>query len=122
MARKKFVPQSAKESKKPIEFELLDQVLYATPQVPGVVLLDFIAVASDIEEEDVENEDAEKGAEVVSKIMPFFKAVLLPDSYKTFLKLTMSQENIIELPDLLEIFSWLMEKYTNRPLDGSKTS
>lgn len=120
MARKKFTPKSAKSKKKPIEFELYDEVLQASPHMQGVVLLEFIAISADIEEDADEEEQEAQTAEVVTKIMPFFKTALLADSYKKFNNIVRSSDRIVELEDIMEIFSWLLEQYTDeRPLDGS---
>lgn len=97
-------------SKEPIQFILEDQEFFARPEVPGAVLLRFMAAASQ-----------DDGAGAVTVVLPFFEKALEPESHERFEKLINDPDVNVELETLMEVLSWLIESYSNaRPTKTSE--
>lgn len=82
----------------------------AIPDAPAGLFLDFSAVADGTPKEQVQ------------VFLGFFDAVLLPDSRERFAKNMRNGENPITMPILNEVASWLMEVYSGRPPEQSRSS
>lgn len=99
---------STKEDKQkiePITFELEGETFEAFGQVPGAVLLDFIALSS--------QEDSSGTAEA---IQGYLKSSMDKANYRRFDKLTRDPEVLVELSTLADIVSYLIEERTaDRP-------
>lgn len=94
---------SAKTKKNlaPLGFSLEGQEFEAHPQVPGAVLLDFMAAAGD------------DGLGAAKAIFPFYEAALVPESYERFQVLVNDPEVSIDMETLMEIIGYLVEEYTD---------
>jgi hypothetical protein len=110
---KVFTPKKRK-ALPPISFEIYDQTFEAYPEVQGSVILEFAAA--------MDGGDDDNGAASAALIVSFFDKVLKPESLKAFKKLTHDPETIVEVDELAEIVSWLLEEYTSRPLEVSSVS
>lgn len=113
MAVKKFTPKAQNSKRTPIKFELYEEQFEAVPHLQGITMIHFIEATSNLEGSE------ESSAGIVSEIMPFFKAALVPESYERFKALTKSHDKVLEIDDLMDILSWLIQEYTDRPTSGS---
>lgn len=103
---KSFTSTKEKEVIEPIQFELEGETFEAYGQVPGAVLLDFIAESS--------REDSVGSA---GAILGYLKSSMNKENYKRFDKLTRDPEKVIQLQVLADIVSYLVEERTNRPTE-----
>lgn len=95
--------KEGKEKPEIIAFELEGESFEAYGQVPGAVLLDFIALSS--------QEDSSGTAEA---IQGYLKASMDKANYRRFDKLTRDPEILIELSTLADIVSYLIEERTDQ--------
>lgn len=93
-----------KQKVEPITFELEGETFEAYGDVPGAVLLDFIAASSQ-----------EDNTGTATAIQSYLKSSMDKANYKRFDKLTRDPEILIELSTLADIVSYLIEERTNRP-------
>lgn len=105
---KSFTTKNATKAE-PIEFELEGETFEAYGEVPGAVLLDFIAAAT-----------KEDGGNTAAAIMGYLKSSMNKENYKRFDALTRDPEKVIQLQTLSDIVSYLVEERTNRPLESSQ--
>jgi hypothetical protein len=103
---KSFTSSKEKTKVEPIQFELEGETFDAYGQVPGAVLLDFIAASSQ------EDSTGTAGA-----ILGYLKSSMDKETFKRFDKLTRDPEKIIELQVLADIVAYLIEERTNRPTE-----
>lgn len=104
---KSFSSSKEKAPVEPIEFELEGETFEAYGQVPGAVLLDFIAASS--------NEDSSGTA---GAILGYLKSSMNKENFSRFDRLTRDPEKIIELQTLADIVAYLIEERTaNRPTE-----
>lgn len=101
---KSFTSSKEKVVVEPITFELEGEDFEAYGQVPGAVLLDFIAASSQ------EDSNGTAGA-----IIGYLKSSMNRENFKRFDKLTRDPEIIIELQVLADIVAYLIEERTDRP-------
>lgn len=101
---KSFTSSKEKVVAEPITFELEGQDFEAYGQVPGAVLLDFIAASSQ------EDSNGTAGA-----IIGYLKSSMNRENFKRFDKLTRDPEIVIELQVLADIVAYLIEERTDRP-------
>lgn len=94
--------KEGKTKKEPIVFELEGETFEAYGEVPGAVLLDFIAKSS-----------TEDSAGTAEAIQGYLKASMDKASYRRFDKLTRDPEVLIELSTLADIVSYLIEERTD---------
>lgn len=118
MAVKKFTPRASSAKKaEPIEFEVYDQTFTAVPTLPGIALLSFMSALDNRADGESENQ---ANARIMAEIVPFFEAALEEESYKRFMKVASNPETPLEIEDLVEIISYLIEKFTTpHPTTGS---
>ena len=95
----------------PLTFQLAGQEFSCKGAVPGNVLLKFIAEA-----------DSNSGGRAAEAMRTFFYSVMEPDEAKRFYDLLDGDEFIIDMLDLVEISSWIIEEYSERPTQPSKAS
>lgn len=96
---KSFTSTVEKDAVEPISFELEGETFEAYGQVPGAVLLDFIA------ESTKEDSSGTAGA-----IIGYLKASMDTATFKRFDKLTRDPSKLIELSVLADIVSFLIEE------------
>jgi len=101
---KSFTSTTEKTVVEPIPFELEGETFEAYGQVPGAVLLDFIAAST-----------AEDNSGTAGAIQGYLKSSLPKDEYKRFDKLTRDPEKVIELQVLADIVAYLIEERSSRP-------
>lgn len=101
---KSFTSSKEKVKLEPIPFELEGESFEAYGQVPGAVLLDFIAASS---------QDDSTGT--AGAITGYLKSSMDKENFKRFDKLTRDPEVVIELQVLADIVAYLIEERTNRP-------
>lgn len=108
MAEKKIRSFSKNKAKAPrIKFEVLEETFEAYGSIPGAVLLDFIGSSDD------------NSSATARGIGDYLKSALPADEYERFNAFTRDPENNIELEDLSEIVSYLIEEQTSRPTEAS---
>jgi hypothetical protein len=103
---KSFTSTEPKTVEEPIPFELEGETFEAYAQVPGAVLLDFIAASSQ------EDSNGTAGA-----ILGYLKSSMDRENFKRFDKLTRDPEKIIQLQVLADIVAYLIEERTSRPTE-----
>lgn len=101
-----------KNTAKPLTFDLLDgkYEFEAKKAVQGAVILDFVASATG------------DGADSASHLVDFIFKVLKDDDERARFDAVIRSEDeddIIEIEDLGDIVSWLVEEYTSRPTQES---
>ena len=101
---KSFTSSTDKKKVDTISFELEGEQFEAYGQVPGAVLLDFIAASS-----------VEDGTGTAGAIIGYLKASMDKATYRRFDKLTRDPELLIELTTLADIVGYLIEQRTDRP-------
>ena len=103
-----FSSKSREHDAVPLTFDLEGEEFEAHPQIPGAVLLDFVAAAG------------EDGTGTATAIYPFFEAALLPESNERFVKIIRDPEVLVDLETLVEIAAYLVEEYSDsRPSKAS---
>lgn len=98
-----------------IVFRVDGDVFQAARGVPAEVLLDFAAEFSGME----------AGATVDQQLQAFrslLEVVLLPESLARFTSRMRDRENPIEMDQVEDIVTWLMEQYGLRPTEPSSSS
>lgn len=103
------------KKRKDISFRVDDDIFHAAPGVPADVLMDFAAEFSGLTTQ----------ATVDQQLKAFrgmFEVVLLPESLKRFNERMRDRENPIEIDQVEEIISWLMEQYGLRPTEVPSSS
>lgn len=110
MATRKIKSFSRKETTpvEPIPFEIEGEEFEAYGQVPGAVLMDFIAESTQ-----------DDGGATARAIMGYLKSSMNAENYKRFDKLTRDPEKVIELQTLADIVAYLVEERTSRPTESS---
>jgi hypothetical protein len=113
MARfKDFGSDVSPEGKsEPIVFKVHGEEFKCIPVMQGKTLLDLIADSS--------SDDPAKSSATTIK---FFEAVLTDESLERFSLLINSKDKIVSIDTLTDITSWLIEEYTERPLEQSEAS
>lgn len=88
-----------------ISFKLFGEEFHCRPQIPGKVMIDLAAKTAD------EN-NAAANATVITD---FFTTVLVGDSVERFNALIEDPDRVVTIDQLMDIVSWLMEQYAERP-------
>lgn len=101
---KSFTSTTEKTVVEPIPFELEGETFEAYGEVPGAVLLDFIAASTQ------EDSSGTAGA-----ILGYLKSSMKKEEFKRFDKLTRDPEKVIQLQVLADIVAYLIEERTSRP-------
>lgn len=97
-----------KADRGPVTFDLEGQTFEAHKEIPGAVLLDFMATAG------------EDGTGTAAAIFPFFEEALLEDDYARFNTLIHDKDISIDMETLVEIVGYLVEEYADsRPTSAS---
>lgn len=98
-------------SQEPVKFKLHNEEFSCKSAVQGRVMLDLVSRTSD-------NDPA-----VVAAVLDdFFLTVLEPESLERFNNLLNDKEKIVSIETLGEITSWLVEQYSERPLQQPEPS
>jgi hypothetical protein len=74
-------------------------------------MLDFVKLSS-----------SEDPSESAGAILKFFEKVLVAESFERFNALAEDPERIVTVQTLADIVGWIMEEYSNRPLEGFERS
>jgi hypothetical protein len=103
------------KARKDISFRVDDDMFHAARGIPAEVLLDFAAEFSSME----------TSATVDQQLKAFrsmLDVVLLPESLERFNARMRDRANPIEIDQVEEIVTWLMEQYGLRPTEPSSSS
>lgn len=95
----------------PVTFTICGEEFTCHPAVQGSVLLKFIAGA-----------DSNNGGRAAEAMRWFFAQVMSEDEVQRFYDLIDGDEYVIDMQQLAEISSWLVETYSARPTEPSKSS
>lgn len=93
-----------------IMFRVDDDIFYAARGVPAEVLMDFATQFSGMSLETPVDEQ-------LKAFRGVFELVLLPESLMRFNARMRDRENPIEIDQVEQIITWLMEKYGLRPTE-----
>ncbi|MFD8226846.1 hypothetical protein ACFV16_22040 [Streptomyces massasporeus] len=103
------------KARKDISFRVDDDMFHAARGVPADVLLDFAT----------EFQGMETTATIDVQLKAFrsmLEVVLLPESLKRFNERMRDRDNPIEIDQVEDIVTWLMEEYGLRPTEPSSAS
>jgi hypothetical protein len=95
-----------------VKFKLLDEEFSCRSSLPGKIMLDFAARTAD------ENSSAANAAVVFD----FFKAAMPKSDYERFDALISDPDRSVQIETIMDIVSWLMEVYGERPTRRSEDS
>ncbi len=112
MAKFKDFGAPSVEDAEPVDFKLYGETFSCRPRIPGKVMLEFAKRTS----------DEENAGENAGVLLDFFKTVLFDDSYVRFDAIISDPDKAVSLDSLMEIVSWLMETYAERPTQRSEHS
>lgn len=102
--------------RKPIQFQIDDDVFDAAPTVPAEVMIQFAEGFTTLDP------SAMNPAELVGALRRVVEFVLLPQSLERFKERMASQAEPIDMEQLDEIVQWLFEEYGLRPTVESSPS
>ena len=111
MAKKTFASKITKREE-PISFEIFEQEFVVKDNIPTGFYLDLMAAITETQE------TGSNGA-LLRQVKPFFHQVLVPESERRFSKILDSDEYVIDMATLFEIFGFIIEETSDRPLGGS---
>lgn len=94
---------SRKSSKEPVTWTMDGDTFQARSSLPGGVVLDMAKIA---DEKDTRTE------EQVKIVTGFLQTALLPASYKKFTDRLNDLDNPIDLDQIMDVFEFLISKYT----------
>lgn len=112
MAKKTFKSKVTAERKELADFEIFDETFYIKPAVPTSFYIDLMATLAEMQE--TKNTTA-----FVRELKPFFNKALVAESAKRFAKILDSEDKIIDIETLMEIFDYIISETANRPTSGS---
>jgi hypothetical protein len=95
----------------PVTFTVVGENFDCKPAIQGKVLLDFIADA-----------DADDGSKAAIAIRRFFSEVMPDKEFQRFFALIENSEYVFDMEELSKIAGWLVEQYSSRPKELSKSS
>lgn len=97
----------------PVVFRIRGQQFNCVPMVSGHSILAFMRETG-----------SRNGQVAADGILKFLKEALTDDSYKEFVILSESKdpEDNIDLQELLELCAWLVEEYSERPIQPPSKS
>lgn len=104
-------------ARRPVRFKIDGDVFEAAPAMPAQVAFEFLAVVQGIGR----TEGAEAGARV-RLIVDTFKKILKPTSAQLFEERMADIDQPIEIPQIIEVMLWLLERYGLRPQRPSSES
>lgn len=110
MAKKTFRSKVTTRDEK-ISFEIYEQEFFVKDNIPSMFFLDLVASISDMQ-------DSGNKTAFLRQVKPFFQQTLVKESRERFFKLLEDENTPVDINTLLEIFSYIMEETSNRPLDG----
>lgn len=96
-----------------IVFTIDGDVFEAAPVMPAQTLMEFAGHFANIGEAPGDNLDAMRG---------LLEMVLLPDSYLRLSERMRSKSNPIDIVQVSDVISWLLERYGLRPTQPSSSS
>lgn len=96
----------------PISFVLHGETFDCKPAIQGKFLLDLVARSGN-------QDDPAESAKVIGD---FFKTVLVNESFQRFTFLSEDSDKIVDVETLSDIVGWLVEQYTDRPIQRPELS
>lgn len=92
----------------PLGFDIAGQEFEVLPEIPGIVLLDFIeSTTSDV-----------KGASATA-LVDFLKDVMTTEEWNRFDAVLRNPANRIDIKTITEIVGYLVAEYSGRPTEAS---
>lgn len=95
----------------PLTFKLCGKEFACKGAIPGNVLLKFIAAA-----------DSNDGGRAAEAMRTFFYSVMEEEEAERFYALLDGDEYIVDMIDLVNISSWIIEEYSERPTQAPTPS
>jgi hypothetical protein len=103
------------KKRRDISFRVDDDIFHAARGVPADVLLEFASEFAGLTMQ-------ASPAQQLKAFRGMFELVLLPDSLKRFNERLRDRDDPIEIDQVEEIITWLMEKYGLRPTELPSSS
>jgi len=110
MARRKTF-NSRQASTELIELDVNGTVFHALPNLPGAVLLDFVASADD-----------DNAAAMVKAMTQLINQSIVPEELEAWQAFVREPANNVTIELIMEVASYLAEEYTGRPTQPSEQS
>jgi hypothetical protein len=102
------------EESEPLTFDIDDETFTCFPEIPGKVLLDIMRPAA------IADEDT-RGVVMAVSVLDFFEKVMEPDEHERLAKRLDDPKRIVDMEQMSEIMSWLIEEYTTSDNEGRPT-
>lgn len=102
--------------RKPIQFEIDNDVFDASPAVPAQVMLDFMGQITSADPTSMSPQQQ------INLLMGVLEIVLLPQSLARFKARMSSVQEPIEMDQVNDVVMWLFEEYGLRPTTESVSS
>lgn len=99
----------------PVFFRIDEQDFEALPTLSIPVMQDLIGRAGSLQEKNIT-------PEIVGEILQIFTVILKPQSAQQFVARVNDTENPVDLTQVMDILTWLMEIYGRRPTTPSPDS
>lgn len=112
MAKKVFTSRINAQREELAEFEIFDETFYIKPVLPTDFYLDLMTTLAELQE-------SKNTTLFIRELRPFFHKALVPESAQRFLDILKSEDKVIDLQTLIEIFDYIISETANRPTDGS---
>lgn len=103
------------KKRKDISFRIDDDVFHAARAIPAEILMDFAGEFAEL------NASATVEKQL-SAFRSMFEMVLQPESLKLFTERLRDRDNPIEIDQVEDIVTWLLEEYGLRPTEVSSSS
>lgn len=112
MAKKTFKSKVNTERKELADFDIFEETFYIKPALPTSFYIDLMATLAEMQE-------TKNSTAFVRELKPFFRKSLVAESAKRFEKILDSEDKIIDIETLIEIFDYIISETANRPTSGS---
>lgn len=112
MAKKVFTSRVNSQRETLSDFEIFGETFYIKPVLPTDFYLDLMTTLAELQE-------SKNTSLFVKELKPFFNMALVPESAARFLEILKSEDKVIDLQTLVEIFDYIISETANRPTDGS---
>lgn len=112
MAKKTFQSKVNPVREELAEFEIFDETFQVKPALPTSFYIDLMATLAEMQE-------TKSSTAFVRELKPFFRKALTAEAAKRFEAILDSDDKIIDIETLIEIFDYIISETANRPTSGS---
>lgn len=102
-----FSPKNKNDALDPVTFDLAGENFTAYPKLPGAVILEFISATD------------EGSATTAGALIKFLKDAMDDGNFSRLNAIFHDKEIMVEIEDIADIVSYLVEEYSDRPTEAS---